>query len=90
MLHVSAAHSHHQASTEEQIHIRFFEQLGSQKFTVLKYYCLRCIVKLKLLVLKWISVHCNKLKYYVITVLLCYVVLCINVVCIMECYDKYH
>ena len=70
MLHVSAAHSHHQASTEEQIHIRFFEQLGSQKFTALKYYCLRCMVKLKFLELNWISVYCNKLKYYAIKVLL--------------------
>ena len=63
-LHVSALQSHHQASTEEQIHIRFFVQLGSQEFTVLKYYCLRCMVKLKLLELKWISVCCNKLKYF--------------------------
>jgi len=33
-------------------------------------YCLRCMVKLKLLELKWISVHCNKLKYCVFTMLL--------------------
>jgi len=28
------------------------------------------MVKLKLLELKWISVYCSKLKYYVITMLL--------------------
>ena len=50
----------------------FFLQLGSQKFSMLKYCFLRCMVKLKLLELKWISVCCNKLKYYVITMLLQY------------------
>jgi len=40
----------------------FFVQLGYQMFTMLKYYYLRCMVRLKLLELKWISVCCNKLK----------------------------
>jgi len=30
-LHVSAPHSHHKASTEEQIHIRFFCAIGIPK-----------------------------------------------------------
>jgi len=44
-----------------------FVQLGSQTFTMLNYCCLQCTVRLKLLELKWISVCCNKIKYYVIT-----------------------
>jgi len=73
MLHVSAPHSHHQASTEEQIHIRRFAQFGSQEFTMLEYYCLWCMVKLKLLELKWIYVYCNKLKYLLLELKYIYV-----------------
>jgi len=43
----------------------FVIQLGSQEFTMLKYYCLWCMVKLKLLQLKCISV---KLLELIITV----------------------
>ena len=41
----------------------FFLQLGSQKFSMLKYCFLRCMVKLKLLELKWIFVYYNKSNY---------------------------
>jgi hypothetical protein len=68
--HKAPPHSHHQASTKNITISDFVIQLWSQQFTMLKYYCLRCVVKLKLLELKWISVYCNKFKYYVITLLL--------------------
>jgi len=41
----------------------FFVQFGFQEFTMLKYYFLRCMVKLKLLELKWIFVYYNKSNY---------------------------
>jgi hypothetical protein len=66
MLHVSAPRSHHQASTVEQIHI-WFCTVGIQIVYSAEVYCLWCMVKLKLLELKWISVHYSKLKYCVFT-----------------------
>jgi hypothetical protein len=47
-----------------------FRTIGIPKVYDAEVYCLRCMVKLKLLELKWISVCWNKLKYYVITMLL--------------------
>jgi len=58
-LRVSALRSHHQAFTVEQIHI-WFCTVGIPIVYSAEVYCLRCTVKLKLLELKWISVHCNK------------------------------
>jgi len=40
---------------------------------MLEYYCLWCMVKLKLLELKWIYVYCNKLKYLLLELKYIYV-----------------
>jgi hypothetical protein len=68
-LHVSAPWSHHQASTVEQIQIWFCTIWIPTVYSA-EIYCLRCIVNLKLLELKCISVYCNKLKYCIFTILL--------------------
>ena len=47
---------------QEQINIWLCYTIGIPRVYNAEVYCLRCMVNLKLLELKWISAYCNKLK----------------------------